>query len=145
MDDSLGLDIFRFGQQEAFLNNTEDEKQARVNTQQFCAYIQTGKYAGNACYPEAGSHFEPEAVVAFLNQSNTMYMQLSNPSRLAKQMELFQRERTEGVSVDVVHNWENRNKENKYAASGVPQTMLVIVASNVIPKSFMQRLPPAWA
>ncbi|KAE9356145.1 hypothetical protein PR003_g2469 [Phytophthora rubi] len=140
LDDSLGLDIFRFGQQEPFLNKTEDEKQARASIQQFCADIQAGKYAGNACYPEAGPHFAPEAVDAFLNQSNTMYVQFSNPRRLAKQIELFQRVRgTEGVSVDVEHNWENRNEENKYAATGVPQTMLTIAASNVIPKSFMQK------
>ncbi|KAE8907792.1 hypothetical protein PF003_g8239 [Phytophthora fragariae] len=140
LDDSLGLDIFRFGQQEPFLNKTEDEKQARASIQQFCADIQAGKYAGNACYPEAGQHFAPEAVDAFLNQSNTMYVQFSNPRRLAKQIELFQRVRgAEGVSVDVEHNWETRNEENKYAATGVPQTMLTIAASNVIPKSFMQK------
>jgi glutamate dehydrogenase len=140
LDDSLGLDIFRFGQQEPFLNQTEDEKQARASIQQFCADIQAGKYAGNECYPESGAHFEPEAVDAFLNKCNTMYVQYSNPRRLAKQMELFQRVHgTEGVVVDVEHKWETRSEENKYAASGVPQTMLTIAASNVIPKSFMQK------
>ncbi|KAL3672072.1 hypothetical protein V7S43_002736 [Phytophthora oleae] len=140
LDDSLGLDIFRFGQQEPFLNKSEDEKLARATIQQFCADIQAGKYAGNACYPVAGPHFEPEAVDAFLNSSNTMYVQFSNPRRLAKQMELFHRVTgTEGVVVDVEHNWESRSEENKYATSGVPQTMLTIAASNVIPKSFMQK------
>ncbi|KAH7477137.1 hypothetical protein PRIC1_001157 [Phytophthora ramorum] len=140
LDDSLGLDIFRFGQQQPFQNKTEDEKRARASIQQFCADIQAGKYAGNANYPESGPHFEPEAVDAFLNNSNTMYVQFSNPRRLAKQLELYQRVRgTEGVAVDVEHKWETRSEENKYAASGVPQTMLTMAASNVIPKSFMQK------
>ncbi|OWZ23165.1 NAD-specific glutamate dehydrogenase [Phytophthora megakarya] len=140
LDDSLGLDIFRFGQQELFQNKTEDEKRARASIQQFCADIQTGKYADNECYPKAGPHFEPEVVDAFLNNCNTMYVQFSHPRRLAKQLELFQRVRgSEGVVVDVEHNWESRSTENKYASSGVPQTMLTIAASNVIPKSFMQK------
>ncbi|RLN59394.1 hypothetical protein BBJ29_008502 [Phytophthora kernoviae] len=140
LDDSLGLDIFRFGQQEPFLGKTAGEIEARDTIQKFCAEIQTGKYAGNTCYPEAGKHFEPEAVDAFLNHSNTMYVQYSNPRRLAWQMELFERVRgTEGVAVQVEHNWENRNEENKLASHGIPQTMLTIAASNVLPKSFMQK------
>ncbi|KAK1946548.1 NAD-specific glutamate dehydrogenase [Phytophthora citrophthora] len=140
LDDSLGLDIFRFGQQEPFLNQTEDEKLARVSIQRFCAEIQSGKYAGNKCYPEPGAHFEPDAVDTFLNHSNTMYVQFSNPRRLAWQMELFNKVRgTEGVTVDVEHNWETRSEENKLTSAGIPQTMLTIAASNVIPKSFMQK------
>ncbi|KAE9315093.1 hypothetical protein PF008_g19324 [Phytophthora fragariae] len=140
LDDSLGLDIFRFGQQEPFLNQTEDEKLARASIQRFCAEIQAGKYAGDKSYPVPGPHFEPEAVDTFLNHSNTMYVQFSNPRRLASQMELFSRVRgTEGVAVGVEHEWETRSKENKLASSGVPQTMLTIAASNVIPKSFMQK------
>ncbi|GMF48500.1 unnamed protein product [Phytophthora fragariaefolia] len=140
LDDSLGLDIFRFGQQEPFLNQTEDEKLARASIQRFCAEIQAGKYAGDKCYPVPGPHFEPEAVDAFLKHSNTMYVQFSNPRRLARQMELFSRVRgTEGVAVDVEHNWETRSEENKLASSGIPQTMLTIAAANVIPKSFMQK------
>ncbi|EGZ10852.1 hypothetical protein PHYSODRAFT_548626 [Phytophthora sojae] len=140
MDDSLGLDIFRFGQQEPFLNQTEDEKLARATIQRFCAEIQAGKYAGDQSYPAPGPHFEPEAVDTFLNHSNTMYVQFSNPRRLASQMELFSRVRgTEGVAVDVEHKWETRSEENKLASSGVSQTMLTIAASNVIPKSFMQK------
>ncbi|RAW43304.1 hypothetical protein PC110_g479 [Phytophthora cactorum] len=139
LDDSLGLDIFRFGQQQPFLNKTEEEKLARATIQQFCADIQAGKYAGNDSYPVAGAHFEPEAVDAFLNSSNTMYVQFSHPRRLAKQMELFHRVKgTEGVVVDVEHNWESRSDENKYATAA-PQTMLTMAASNVLPKSFMQK------
>ncbi|KAF1775762.1 NAD-glutamate dehydrogenase [Phytophthora cactorum] len=103
LDDSLGLDIFRFGQQQPFLNKTEEEKLARATIQQFCADIQAGKYAGNDSYPVAGAHFEPEAVDAFLNSSNTMYVQFSHPPTAA------------------------------------PQTMLTMAASNVLPKSFMQK------
>ncbi|POM61881.1 NAD-specific glutamate dehydrogenase, partial [Phytophthora palmivora] len=139
LDDSLGLDIFRFGQQEPFLNQTEGEKTARSSIQHFCGEIQSGKYAGNPCYPNPGSHFEPQAVDTFLNQCNTMYVQYSNPRRLAWQMELFARVRgTEGVAVDVEHNWEDRSEENKLGG-GIPQTMLTIAASNVIPKGFMQK------
>ncbi|CAI5728485.1 unnamed protein product [Peronospora effusa] len=139
-DDSLGLDIFRFGQQEPFLNKTEDEKQARSTIQTFCAEIQAGKYAGDKSYPEAGPHFEPEAIDTFLNHSNTMYVQFSNPRRLAWQMELFSRVRgTESVAVHVEHKWETRSDENKLASGTIPQTMLTIAASNVIPKSFMQK------
>lgn len=140
LDDSLGLDIFRFGQQEPFLNKTPEEQQARDSIQQFCAEIQAGKYKDNSCYPQPGKHFEPEAVDAFLNHSNTMYVQFSNPRRLAWQMELFERVRgTEGVTVQVEHKWETRSDENKLATSGIPQTMLTIAASNVIPKGFMQK------
>uniref|UniRef100_M4BDQ0 Glutamate/phenylalanine/leucine/valine/L-tryptophan dehydrogenase C-terminal domain-containing protein n=1 Tax=Hyaloperonospora arabidopsidis (strain Emoy2) TaxID=559515 RepID=M4BDQ0_HYAAE len=139
LDDSLGLDIFRFGQQERFLNQSEDEKHARDNILKFCADIQAGKYAGDASYPQAGPHFEPEVVDAFLYNSNTMYVQYSHPRRLAKQLELYQRVRgTEGVAVDVEHKWETRSEENKFVSSDVSQTMLTIAASNVIPKSFMQ-------
>ncbi|UIZ21305.1 hypothetical protein KXD40_001076 [Peronospora effusa] len=140
LDDSLGLDIFRYGQQEPFLNKTDGEKQARAKIQQFCADIQAGKYAGDASYPLAGPHFEPEVVDAYLNNSNTMYVQFSHPRRLAKQLELFQRVRgTESVAVDVEHKWETRSEENKFVSSGAQQTMLTIAASNVIPKSFMQK------
>ncbi|OWZ19667.1 NAD-specific glutamate dehydrogenase [Phytophthora megakarya] len=139
LDDSLGLDIFRFGQQEPFLNQTEDERTARSSIQHFCGEIQSGKFAGDSSYPNPGSHFEPAAVDSFLNQCNTMYVQYSNPRRLAWQMELFARVRgTEGVAVDVEHNWEDRSDENKLGG-GIPQTMLTIAASNVIPKSFMQK------
>ncbi|KAG6946360.1 hypothetical protein JG688_00016093 [Phytophthora aleatoria] len=139
MDDSLGLDIFRFGQQEPFLNKTEDEQLARANIQRFCVEIQAGKHASDLSYPEPGPHFEPEAVDQFLNHSNTMYVQFSNPRRLAWQMDLFSKVRdTEGVAVDVEHKWETRSDENKLG-SGVPQTMLTIAASNVIPKGFMQK------
>ncbi|KAE9147609.1 hypothetical protein PF005_g8342 [Phytophthora fragariae] len=87
-----------------------------------------------------GPHFEPETVDKFLNHSNTMYVQFSNPRRHASQMELFSRVRgTEGVAVGVEHKWETRSEENKLASSGVPQTMLTIAASNVIPKSFTQK------
>ncbi|KAL4150718.1 hypothetical protein PRNP1_010115 [Phytophthora ramorum] len=140
LDDSLGLDIFRFGQQEPFLNKTEDEKIARASIQRFCADIQAGKHAGDACYPQPGPHFEPEAVDTFLTHSTTMYVQFSNPRRLAWQMQLFSKVRgTEGVAVDVEHKWETRSDENKLASSGIPQTMLTIAAPNVIPKSFMQK------
>jgi glutamate dehydrogenase len=140
LDDSLGLDIFRFGQQQPFLNKTEEEKMARANIQRFCAEIQAGKYKGNKCYPAPGPYLEPEAVDAFLLQSNTMYVQFSNPRRLAWQMNLFHKLcGTEGVAVDVEHDWENRSEENKLASGGVPQTMLTIAAANVIPKSFMQK------
>ncbi|KAI9981659.1 hypothetical protein PInf_009415 [Phytophthora infestans] len=139
LDDSLGLDIFRFGQQEPFLNKTEDEQLARASIQQFCAGIQAGKHVGDSSYPEPGPHFEPEAVDTFLKHSNTMYVQYSNPRRLAWQMELFSQVRgTEGVAVDVEHKWETRSDENKLGG-GVPQTMLTIAASNVIPKGFMQK------
>ncbi|KAF1778432.1 NAD(P)-binding domain [Phytophthora cactorum] len=107
MDDSLGLDIFRFGQQEPFLNKTEDEQLARANIQRFCAEIQAGKHASDLSYPEPGPHFEPEA------------------------MDLFSKVRdTEGVAVDVEHKWETRSDENKLGG-GVPQTMLTIAASNL--------------
>lgn len=139
LDDSLGLDIFRFGQQQPFLNKTEEEKAARATIQQFCADIQSGKYTGDEAYPVAGPHFEPETVDAFLNSSNTMYVQFSHPRRLAKQMELFARVKgTEGVVVDVEHNWESRSEENKYATAAA-QTMLTMAASNVLPKGFMQK------
>ncbi|KAE9309168.1 hypothetical protein PR003_g20572 [Phytophthora rubi] len=69
-----------------------------------------------------------------------MYVHFSNPRRHASQMELFSRVRgTEGVAVGVEHKWETRSEENKLATSGVPQTMLTIAASNVIPKSFTQK------
>ncbi|KAG7399981.1 hypothetical protein PHYBOEH_007322 [Phytophthora boehmeriae] len=140
LDDSLGLDIFRFGQQEPFLNKTPEEQDARNNILKFCAEIQSGKYANDPSYPAPGKHFEPEAVDTFLSYSNTMYVQFSNPRRLAWQMNLFNKVRgTEGVTVQVEHNWENRNEENKLASHDIPQTMLTIAASNVIPKSFMQK------
>lgn len=139
LDDSLGLDIFRFGQQEPFLNQSPDEKAARANIQRFCAELQSGKYATDASYPAPGNHFTPEAVDLFLTQCNTMYVQFSNPRRLAWQMALFDHVRgTEGVAVGVEHKWETRSDENKLRAD-VPQTMLTIAASNVIPKSFMQK------
>ncbi|CAH0517460.1 unnamed protein product [Peronospora belbahrii] len=140
LDDSLGLDIFQFGQQEPFLNKTKGEKEARNKIQEFCADIQAGKYVGDDYYPVVGPHFEPNVVDAYLNNSNTMYVQFSHPRRLAKQLELFQRVRgTEGVAVDVEHKWEIRSEENKFVSSGAPQTMLTIAAANVIPKSFMQK------
>ncbi|KAE8996547.1 hypothetical protein PR003_g20571 [Phytophthora rubi] len=51
LDDSLGLDIFRFDQQKPFLNQTEDEKLAHASIQRFCAEIQASKYAGDKSYP----------------------------------------------------------------------------------------------
>ncbi|RLN91750.1 hypothetical protein BBJ28_00018869, partial [Nothophytophthora sp. Chile5] len=141
LDDSLGLDIFRFGQQEPFMGATEEERSARDSIQQFCADIQSGKFAGQACYPTPSPVFEPAAVDEFLNHCNTMYVQFSNPRRLAWQMQLFRNvQGTEGVAVDVEHGWEKRSEENKLASGGgVPQSMLTIAASNVIPKGFMQK------
>ncbi|KAI9918665.1 hypothetical protein PsorP6_011806 [Peronosclerospora sorghi] len=140
LDDSLGLDIFRFGQQEPFRNQTTEEKRARDTIQQFCAEIQARKYIHDASYPKPGPHFEPEAVDTFLSHCNTMYVQFSHPRRLAWQIELFSLVRhTEGVLVGVEHDWETRNDENKLASGAIPQTMLTIAASNVLPKGFMQK------
>ncbi|KAE9348547.1 hypothetical protein PR003_g6351 [Phytophthora rubi] len=75
------LDIFRFGQQEPFLNQTENEKLARTSTQRFCAEIQTGKYAGDKSYPVPGPHFELEVVDKFLNHSKLLLL-YATPSRV---------------------------------------------------------------
>ncbi|TDH66115.1 uncharacterized protein CCR75_001397 [Bremia lactucae] len=140
IDDSLGLDIFRFGQQAPFRNATPDEKLARDKIQDFCAAIQANEYANDTSCPPPGSYLDANAVDRFLHQSNTMYVQYSNPRRLAWQMKLYAEvSGTEGVAVDVEHQWETRSDENKLGGGSVPQTMLTIAASNVLPKSFMQK------
>lgn len=154
VDDSLGLDVFRFGHQEPFTGNTTEEKDARDAIQSFCADIQKGKFAGQQGYPQPAAIFEPEQVDAFLKNCNSMYVRFSSPRRVALQMALYAEvQGTEGVIVDVEHGWETRRDENKLtpcggldafsngkaADSSVPQSMLTIAASNVLAKGFMQK------
>jgi len=140
IDDTLGIDIFRFGKQEAFKASTADEKRARDSIQAFIADIQSGKYKGKEGYPSPAPYFDPATVDAFLLRCNTMYVQFSNPRRIASQMALFYRVKgTEGVAVDVEHGWEKRSDENKLSDGNVPQTMLTIASSNVLAKSAIQK------
>ncbi|TMW67939.1 hypothetical protein Poli38472_007611 [Pythium oligandrum] len=140
MDDTLGVDIFRFGYQEPFTGKTEAEKSARDSVQKFMADLQAGKYKGQEGYPAPGPYFTPEAVDEYLHRCNSMYVQFSNPRRIAQQIELFNRVKgTEGVAVDVEHGWENRSDENKLSGGNAPQTMLTIAASNVLARSAMQK------
>ncbi|DAZ94639.1 TPA: hypothetical protein N0F65_010726 [Lagenidium giganteum] len=140
LDDTLGLDIFRFGFQEPFKGVNAEEKSARDNIQKFVADIQAGKYKGKDGYPQPAAYFEPEAVDKFLLRCNAMYVKFSNPRRIAQQMALFYRVKgTEGVAVDVEHGWENRSEENKLSGGNTPQTMLTIAASNVVARSSIQK------
>lgn len=140
IDDTMGLDIFRFGKQEPFKGQTPEEKQARDTIQSFMADLQAGKFMGKEGYPAPASYFEPAAVDDYLHRCNTMYVQFSNPRRIATQMSLFHRvQGTEGVAVDVEHGWENRSEENKLSGGKLPQTMLTIAASNVLAKSAIQK------
>ncbi|EQC28841.1 hypothetical protein SDRG_13354 [Saprolegnia diclina VS20] len=140
LDDTLALDVFRFGRQEPFRNATPEEKAALSSLQAFCKEIQDGKHKGDEGIPAAAHYFEPAAVEEFASMCNTMYIQYSNPRRLASQIALFNRVRgTEGVVVDVEHGWEHKDKENKLAGGQVPQTMLTMACSNVLTKHTLQR------
>lgn len=140
-DDSLGLDVFRFGRQAPFTGATPEERAARDDIQRFVADLQAGKYADQPGYPAPGPHFAPEKVDEYLGYCNSNYVRFSQPRRVAAQLALYNTVRgTEGVVVDVEHGWESRSDENKLASnSGVPQSMLTIAASNVLAKGFMQK------
>lgn len=128
------------GAAEPFKGKTEDEKKARDAIQSFIADIQSGKYAGKDGYPAPAAYFEPAAVDAFLLRCNSMYVQFSNPRRIATQIALFNRVKgTEGVAVDVEHGWEKRSEENKLSGGTLPQTMLTLAASNVLAKTMIQK------
>lgn len=140
LDDTLGLDVFRFGAQEPFTGKTESDKEALAEIQEFMANLQAGKFAGKPGYPEPAPYFEPAAVEAYLKRTNAMYVKFSNPRRLAQQIALYERVRgTEGVAVEVEHGWEKKNEENKLSGGNAPQTMLTLAAANVLAKSMMQK------
>ncbi|RLO13646.1 hypothetical protein DYB28_006571 [Aphanomyces astaci] len=140
LDDSLAVDVFRFGRQEPFRGDTPEEKTARDTIQAYVSDIQAGKYAGVEGVPEPAAYFTPEAVDEFLSLSNSMYVKFSSPRRLATQIALFHRVRgTEGVAVSVEHGWESKSDENKLSGGKVPQTMITLAASNVLTKHLLQR------
>ncbi|OQR80679.1 NAD-specific glutamate dehydrogenase, partial [Thraustotheca clavata] len=71
LDDTLALDVFRFGRQEPFRNATPEEKQALESLQEFCNDIQQGKYKNDESIPAPAPCFEPAAVESFANMCNT--------------------------------------------------------------------------
>nr|CCA24867.1 Glu/Leu/Phe/Val dehydrogenase putative [Albugo laibachii Nc14]CCA24951.1 NADspecific glutamate dehydrogenase putative [Albugo laibachii Nc14] len=140
LDDTMGLEIFRYGFQEPFTATTDQEKSAYASIQEFCAKIQSGAFKGKEYYPEPAAYFESDRVDEFLNRCNSMYVCFSNPRRIAAQMALFNRVRgTEGVVVDIEHGWQARSEENKLSGGTLPQTMLTIAGANVVAKSMIQK------
>ncbi|KAG9400911.1 hypothetical protein AC1031_009632 [Aphanomyces cochlioides] len=140
LDETLAVDVFRFGRQEPFLGNTPEEKEARDTLQAYIADIQAGKYAGVEGHPAPAPYFSPEAVDEFLSLSNSMYIKYSSPRRLASQIALFHRIRgTEGVAFSVEHGWESKSEENKLSGGQIPQTMVTLACANVLTKHMLQR------
>ncbi|GLD95977.1 hypothetical protein PINS_up004655 [Pythium insidiosum] len=140
LDDTLALDVFRFGHQQPFTGKDAEEKSALDSIQAFMADLQAGKFAGKEGYPAPSKHFEPAAVDEYLKRCNANYVKYSNPRRIAQQIDLFHRVKgTEGVAVHVEHGWENRSEENKLYGGNAPQTMLTLAASNVLAKSAIQK------
>ncbi|KAF0687443.1 Aste57867_20807 [Aphanomyces stellatus] len=140
LDDTLAVDVFRFGKQDPFLGNTPEEKEARNAIQAYVKDIQAGKYAGVEGVPAPAAYFSEEAVDEFLSLANSMYVKYSSPRRLANQIALFHRVRgTEGVAFAVEHGWESKNEENKLSGGQVPQTMITLACANVLTKHMLQR------
>ncbi len=105
---------------EPFRGQSPQEKQARDTLQQYCKDIQSGKFVGVDGVPKPAPYFTPEAVDEFVAMCNAMYIQFSNPRRLASQIALFHRVRgTEGVAIEIEHGWENRSDENKLSGGSI--------------------------
>lgn len=141
LDDSLQLDVFRYGQQDQFLGESDEEKAAEARLLAYIAEIQSGEFKGVEGHALPSDIFKPDCVKDYLRRCNSMYVKHSSPRRLASQMVLYHRvSQTEGVAVDIEGGWETRNFENKlFDNKNTSQTMITIASANVLPKNTLEK------
>lgn len=139
LDDTLALNVFRFGEQAPFTGATPEEAAAEHRLLAYFADLQSGKFKDGEGHADPAPYFEPEAVKDFLRRCNAMYVKHSSPRRVGTQMALYHRVTgSEGVAVDVEGDWENRNLENKHYDTN-PQTMITIASANVLQKNTLEK------